>query len=88
MAQLLKFDSIHGKFSGTVTDVTDDSITVNGKKIHASAERNPENLGWGDLGVEVVVESTGVFRNREGCSKHLAAGAKKVVISAPAKGGC
>ena len=86
LAQLLKFDSIHGRFSGTVTDVTDDSITVNGKKILASAERDPASLGWGDLGVEVVVESTGVFRNREKCAKHLAAGAKKVVISAPAKG--
>ena len=86
LAQLLKFDSIHGKFKGTVTDVTDDSITVNGKKILASAERDPANLAWGDLGVEIVVESTGVFRNREKCSKHLAAGAKKVVISAPAKG--
>ena len=86
LAQLLKFDSIHGKFSGTVDGVDDESITVNGKKIHASAERDPANLAWGDLGVEIVVESTGVFRDRAGAGKHLEAGAKKVVISAPAKG--
>ncbi|MEL6251983.1 MAG: type I glyceraldehyde-3-phosphate dehydrogenase [Bacteroidota bacterium] len=86
LATLLKFDSIHGKFPGTVDGSDDESITVNGKKILASAERNPENLAWGDLGVDVVVESTGVFRNMEGAQKHITAGAKKVVISAPAKG--
>lgn len=86
LAVLLKFDSIHGKFNGTVDGSDDESITVNGKKILASAERNPENLGWGDLGVDVVVESTGVFRTKEGAAKHITAGAKKVVISAPAKG--
>lgn len=86
LAVLLKFDSIHGKFKGTVDGSDSESITVNGKKILASAERNPENLGWGALGVDVVVESTGVFRNMEGAQKHITAGAKKVVISAPAKG--
>ena len=86
LATLLKYDSIHGKFSGTVDGHDDDSITVNGNRILASAERNPENLGWGDLGVDIVVESTGVFRDQAGASKHLTAGAKKVVISAPAKG--
>ncbi|MEM6799770.1 MAG: type I glyceraldehyde-3-phosphate dehydrogenase [Bacteroidota bacterium] len=86
LANLLKFDSIHGKFAGTVDGSDDESITVNGKKILASAERNPENLAWGDLGVDIVVESTGVFRNMEGAQKHITAGAKKVVISAPAKG--
>ncbi|MDW3650131.1 MAG: type I glyceraldehyde-3-phosphate dehydrogenase [Bacteroidia bacterium] len=86
LANLLKFDSIHGKFPGTVDGSDDESITVNGTKILASAERNPENLAWGDLGVDVVVESTGVFRNMEGAQKHITAGAKKVVISAPAKG--
>jgi len=62
-------------------------LTVNGKSIEASSERNPENLPWGKLGCDVVIESTGVFRSEEGASKHLTAGAKKVVISAPAKGG-
>lgn len=85
LAQLLKFDSVHGKFQGTVT-ADDENLIVNGQKILASAERDPENLGWGDLGVDVVVESTGVFRNREKAGKHLKAGAKKVLISAPAKG--
>lgn len=85
LAHLLKFDSVHGKFNGTVT-ADDDSITVNGSRILASAERNPENLGWGDLGVDIVIECTGVFRTREKAGLHLKAGAKKVVISAPAAG--
>ncbi|MEL6135656.1 MAG: type I glyceraldehyde-3-phosphate dehydrogenase, partial [Bacteroidota bacterium] len=85
LAQLLKYDSVHGKFNGTVT-YDDESITVNGHRIIASSERNPEALGWGDLGVDVVVESTGVFRSKEKAGLHLQAGAKKVVISAPAKG--
>jgi len=85
LAQLLKYDSIHGKFPGTVS-ADEESITVNGKRILASAERNPENLQWGELGVEIVIESTGVFRNREKAGLHLKAGAKKVIISAPAKG--
>jgi glyceraldehyde 3-phosphate dehydrogenase len=85
LAQLLKYDSIHGKFAGTVSS-DDESITVNGNRILASAERNPENLGWGDLGVEIVVESTGIFTDRAKAGMHLTAGAKKVIISAPAKG--
>ncbi len=85
LAHLLKYDSVHGRFNGTV-EADEDSITVNGRRIEASAERNPENLGWGELGVDVVVESTGIFRSREKASLHLKAGAKKVVISAPAKG--
>ncbi|MCL4141131.1 UNVERIFIED_CONTAM: hypothetical protein GTU68_015591 [Idotea baltica] len=85
LAQLLKFDSIHGKFGGTVTS-DDESLTVNGTRILASAERNPEDLAWGDLGVDIVVESTGVFRTREKAALHINAGAKKVIISAPASG--
>lgn len=85
LAQLLRFDSVHGKFAGTVTS-DDESITVNGQRIIASATRDPEQLGWGDLGVDIVVESTGVFRTQESAGKHITAGAKKVVISAPAKG--
>jgi len=85
LAHLLKYDSIHGRFNGTVA-YDDDSLTVNGKKIVASAERDPSQLAWGDLDVDVVVESTGRFVDRKGASMHLSAGAKKVVISAPAKG--
>lgn len=85
LAHLLRFDTMHGRFNGTV-ESDDDSLTVNGQRILASAERNPEALGWGDLGVDIVVESTGVFRTREKAAMHLTAGAKKVVISAPASG--
>ena len=84
LAHLLKYDSAHGIFDGTI-ESTDDSITVNGHKIHASAERDPSNLPWGELNIDVVLECTGIFRNGPGASKHLDAGAKKVVISAPAK---
>lgn len=85
LATLLKFDTAHGRFNGTVSS-DDESITVNGQRIVASSERNPANLGWGDLGVDIVVESTGVFRNKEKCQAHIDAGAKKVVITAPGKG--
>lgn len=85
LAHLLKYDTVHGKFNGTVSS-DEDSITVNGTRILASSERDPAQLGWGDLGVQVVVESTGVFRNRAKAGLHLEAGAKKVIISAPAKG--
>ena len=84
LAHLLKYDSIHGKFDGEVT-VQDDSIIVNGKTIKISAERAPANLPWNDLGVEGVIESTGVFRKRAEVAKHLEAGAKKVVLTVPAK---
>lgn len=86
LAHLLKYDSIHGRFPGEVR-VENGQLVVNGQQIAVSAERDPAALPWGDLGCDVVVESTGVFRDPEGAGKHLTAGAKKVVISAPAKGG-
>ncbi|MGG3965732.1 type I glyceraldehyde-3-phosphate dehydrogenase [Heyndrickxia faecalis] len=84
LAHLLKYDSVHGNLEEEVT-VDGDYIVVGGHKVKVLAEREPANLGWGDLGVEVVVESTGRFTNRDAAAKHLEAGAKKVVISAPAK---
>jgi len=84
LAHLLKYDSVYGRFPGEV-GYDDEFIIVDGKKIHATETRNPEELPWGDLGVDVVIESTGVFRDRAGASKHLQAGAKKVIITAPAK---
>ena len=86
LAHLLKYDSIHGRFPGEVR-LEGGHLVVNGKTIHVTAERDPAALPWGDLGCDVVVESTGVFRDPEGAGKHLTAGARKVVISAPAKGG-
>ena len=84
LAHLLKYDSVLGPFPGTV-ESGDGSITVNGRQIKVLAERDPAKLPWQDLGAEVVVESTGLFVDRENASKHLEAGADKVVISAPAK---
>lgn len=85
LAHLLKYDSVHGKFDGTV-EATVDSLVVNGKAIKVMAERDPANLPWNELGVDVVLESTGIFVDADGAGKHIQAGAKKVVISAPAKG--
>lgn len=85
LAHLLKYDSVHGKFDGTVS-ATDEGIVVNGTEIRIYAEREPKNLPWGDLNVDVVLEATGRFVTEEGAGGHLEAGAKKVVISAPAKG--
>ena len=84
LAHLLKYDSVHGRFPGAV-QVGDGTIAVNGRRIRVLAERDPAKLPWEELGVEIVLESTGLFRSREGAAKHLEAGAKKVVISAPAK---
>ena len=84
LAHLLEYDSTLGPFPGSV-EAGDDFIAVDGAKIKVLAERDPANLPWGDLGVSVVVESTGLFTDRDSASKHLAAGADKVVISAPAK---
>ena len=86
LAHLLKYDTAHGKFNGTISSDAD-SLTVNGKRIHAFAERNPEALPWGELGVDVVLECTGRFRHIDDASKHITAGAKKVLISAPGSGG-
>ena len=83
LAHLLKYDSILGRFPGKVSE-GDGSITVDGNEIKVLAERDPAALGWGDLGVDVVIESTGLFTKRDDAKKHLDAGAKKVIISAPA----
>ena len=85
LAHLLKYDSVHGKFNGTV-EATEGAIVVNGTSIQVTAEREPKNLPWGKLGVDVVLESTGRFVDEAGAGGHLEAGARKVVISAPAKG--
>ena len=85
LAHLLKYDSVHGRFDGEVS-ASADGIVVNGKEIRIYAEREPKNLPWGKLGVDVVLESTGRFVDEKGAGGHLEAGAKKVVISAPAKG--
>jgi glyceraldehyde 3-phosphate dehydrogenase len=84
IAHLLKYDTVLGRFQGEI-EVWADGIKVDGTEIKVLNERDPAELPWGDLGVEVVIESTGLFTDREGASKHLEAGAKKVIISAPAK---
>ena len=85
LAHLLRYDSVLGRFDGTV-EATDDALTVNGRTIRALAEKDPADLPWGDLGVDVVIESSGIFTDGDSAGKHIKAGAKKVVISAPAKG--
>ena len=85
LAHLLKYDSVHGKFPGTVS-ADEHFLYVNNKKIHAIAERDPKALHWKDMGIDIVIESTGRFTDRETAGLHLSAGAKKVIISAPAKG--
>ncbi|SMB92449.1 type I glyceraldehyde-3-phosphate dehydrogenase [Deinococcus hopiensis] len=84
LATLLKYDSTAGRFDGTV-EYDESSLTVNGKQIHALAERDPAAIKWGELGADIVIESTGIFTSRDGASKHLQGGAKKVIITAPAK---
>jgi len=83
LAHLLLYDSIHGRYPDEVT-ASDDTLVVNGKDVKVLSERDPANLPWGDLGVDIVVESTGFFTNREGAAKHIEGGARKVIISAPA----
>ena len=84
MAYMLKYDTVHGKFEGTV-DYTDHSIIVNGKEIRVTCEKNPADLKWDEVGAEYIVESTGLFLTQEKAAGHIAAGAKKVVMSAPSK---
>ncbi|ARJ38351.1 type I glyceraldehyde-3-phosphate dehydrogenase [Sporosarcina ureae] len=85
LAHLLKYDSVHGIFDADVQS-DESSIRVNNKKISVFAEKDPANLPWKDLGVDIVIDCTGVFRSKEGLQKHLDAGAKKVILSAPAQG--
>lgn len=82
LAYLLKYDSVHGKFDGDV-EVKNGHLVVNGKAIRITAERNPEDLKWGEVGAEIVLDCTGIFTSLEGAQKHITAGAKKVAISAP-----
>lgn len=84
LAYLLKYDSVHGRFNGTV-EVKDGHLVVNGKTIRVSAERNPEDLKWNAVGAEIVIDCTGIFTTIDSASAHLKAGARKVVISAPSK---
>jgi len=84
LAHLLKYDSVHGRYPGTV-EVSESGLVVDGDEIKVFSERDPAALPWSDLGVDVVIESTGIFRDHEGASKHIEAGAKKVIISAPGK---
>ncbi|MGR1720353.1 glyceraldehyde 3-phosphate dehydrogenase NAD-binding domain-containing protein, partial [Salmonella enterica] len=84
MAYMLKYDSTHGPFKGTIA-VEGGHLVVNGKTIRVTAEKDPANLKWNEVGAEVVIESTGLFLTQETAQKHIDAGAKKVVMSAPAK---
>ena len=84
MAYMLKYDSTHGRFDGTV-EVKDGNLVVNGKTIRVTAERDPANLNWGAIGVDVAVEATGLFLTDETARKHITAGAKKVVLTGPSK---
>ena len=86
LAYMLKYDSVHGRFSGDIS-VDGDNLVVNGKTIRLTAEREPKNLAWGDVDVDLVIESTGFFLTEETCQQHIDAGAKKVVQSAPSKDG-
>ncbi|MFO7152712.1 MAG: type I glyceraldehyde-3-phosphate dehydrogenase [Bacillota bacterium] len=83
-AHLFKYDSVYGVFPGSV-EASDDAITVNGKRIPFFAEKDPEKLPWGELGIDIVIESSGKFRKRQDAEKHLKAGAKRVIITAPAE---
>ncbi len=86
LAHLLKYDSVHGRFNGTI-DSNEEGIFINGKLVKVFEEKDPSNLPWKELDVDIVIESTGIFRTKDQAYKHIDAGAKKVIISAPAKGG-
>ncbi len=85
LAHLLKYDSVHGRFNGEI-EVDGNDLIVNGDRIKITAEKDPAALKWGELGTQVVIESTGVFRSKEACMKHIEAGAKKVILTVPSKG--
>jgi glyceraldehyde 3-phosphate dehydrogenase len=85
LAHLLRHDSVHGRFPGTVT-IEDGALSINGDRVLITAEKDPAKIPWKEHGVDLVIESTGKFVDKEGCGKHLTGGAKKVLISAPAKG--
>ncbi|MEN9435590.1 MAG: type glyceraldehyde-3-phosphate dehydrogenase, partial [Pseudomonadota bacterium] len=84
LAYMLQYDSVHGRFKGTVS-VEGNTLIVNGKKIRLTQEKDPSNLKWNEVGADIVIESTGIFLDKTGGEKHLAAGAKKVIFSAPSK---
>jgi glyceraldehyde 3-phosphate dehydrogenase len=84
LAYLLRYDSVHGRFKGDI-GVEGNTLIVNGKRIRLTAEKDPVQLKWGDVGADVIVEATGLFQTKDTCEKHLAAGAKKVIRSAPCK---
>ncbi|MBS1903011.1 MAG: type I glyceraldehyde-3-phosphate dehydrogenase [Bacteroidetes bacterium] len=84
LAHLLKYDSTQGRFNGEVT-VDGNDLIVNGDRLKITAERDPANLKWGEMGADIVIESTGIFATREGCTKHLNGGAKKVILTVPPK---
>jgi glyceraldehyde 3-phosphate dehydrogenase len=84
LAYMLRYDSVHGRFKGDIA-IDGNTLVVNGKRIRLTAEKDPTQLKWGDVGADVVVESTGLFLTKETCEKHLVAGAKKVIMSAPSK---
>jgi glyceraldehyde 3-phosphate dehydrogenase len=84
LAYMLQYDSVHGRFKGTIA-VDGNTLIVNGKRVRLTAEKDPAALKWGDIGADIVVESTGLFLTKETAEKHLAAGAKKVIMSAPSK---
>ena len=84
LAYMLKHDSVHGRFDGEVA-IDGNTLVVNGKRIRLTQERDPANLKWNEVGADIVIESTGIFLDKAGGEKHLAAGARKVIFSAPSK---